>query len=120
MKVLIVGAGGQGGPCASILARDDDVDEIRLVDLDGATAEKVAAKINSKKIKTGQVNATRVDEVANAAEGVDLIYEFVIPWMAPYVMKAALKVGANYEILLLIYLLGPVVKGPIFVLGQRI
>jgi len=25
MKVLIVGAGGQGAPCASILARDKDV-----------------------------------------------------------------------------------------------
>mgnify|MGYP002582694727 CR=1 FL=1 len=33
MKVLIVGAGGQGGACASILARQEAVEEIRLVDL---------------------------------------------------------------------------------------
>lgn len=32
-KVLIVGAGAQGGPCASILARDEDVSEIMLSDI---------------------------------------------------------------------------------------
>ena len=51
MKVLIVGAGGQGGPCASILARDNTVEEIRLADLDLSVAQKVADKINSAKIK---------------------------------------------------------------------
>ena len=30
MKVMIVGAGGQGGACASILARQDAIEEIRL------------------------------------------------------------------------------------------
>lgn len=40
MKVLIVGAGGQGGSCASILARQDMIDEIRLVDLKEETAKK--------------------------------------------------------------------------------
>jgi len=33
-KVLIVGAGAQGGPCASVLAGDEDVAEIRLGDID--------------------------------------------------------------------------------------
>ena len=33
-KVLIVGAGAQGAPCASILARDKDVSEIVLGDID--------------------------------------------------------------------------------------
>ena len=41
MKVLIVGAGGQGGSCASILARQDMIDEIRLVDLKEETAKKL-------------------------------------------------------------------------------
>jgi len=96
MKVLIVGAGGQGGPCASILARDPDVDEIRLVDIDPAIAERVANKIGSDRIKTGAVNATVVEEVANAARGVDLVMDFVMPWMATYVMRGALQAGANY------------------------
>jgi len=27
-KILVIGAGGQGGPCASILSRIEDVSEI--------------------------------------------------------------------------------------------
>lgn len=45
MKVLIVGAGGQGGACASILARQDAIEEIRLVDLKEETAKNIADHI---------------------------------------------------------------------------
>lgn len=96
MKILIVGAGGQGGPCASILSRDQSVDEIKLVDIDPAIAERVAFKIGSDKIKTGMVNATAVEEVAEAAQGMDVVMDFVMPWMAGYVMRGALNAGANY------------------------
>jgi len=41
-KVLIIGAGGQGGACASILARQNCIDEIRLADLiEGIAAEEM-------------------------------------------------------------------------------
>lgn len=96
MKVLIVGAGGQGGACASILARQEAVEEIRLVDLKEETAKAVADKIGSPKVKTGSVNATDPDDVAKAAEGVDVVVDMVMPWMVTYVMKGALKAGANY------------------------
>lgn len=96
MKVLIVGAGGQGGPCASILSRDPTVEEIRLADLEIDIVEKVACKIGSTKIKKLQLNATNIEEVAQGAAGVDVVIDLVMPWMASYVMKAALKVGAHY------------------------
>lgn len=96
MKALIIGAGGQGGPCASILSRDKNVEEIRLYDIDPAAAEKVASKIGSDRMKTGAVNATDSDDVARAAEGVDVILDFVMPWMASHVMRGALKAGASY------------------------
>ena len=96
MKVLIVGAGGQGGSCASILARQDMIDEIRLVDLKEETAKKIADNIGSSKIKTGAVNATDPDDVTRAAEGVDAVIDMVMPWMVPYVMEGALKAKANY------------------------
>lgn len=96
MKVLIVGAGGQGGACASILARQKEVEEIRLVDLKEETAKSVADHIKSPKIKTGSVNALEPDDVAKAAEGVDVVIDMVMPWMVPYVMRGALKAKANY------------------------
>lgn len=96
MKILIVGAGLQGSVCASILARDDFADEILLADYDYSLVEKVMAKLDSKKIKGFQVDATKVDDVAALADGCDIIMDFVMPWMATYVMKAALKVNAHY------------------------
>lgn len=96
MKVIIVGAGGQGGACASILARQDCIDEIRLVDLKEETAKIVADQIGSPKIKAGAVNATDSGDVARAAAGVDVVIDMVMPWMVPYVMEGALKAKANY------------------------
>lgn len=96
MKVIIVGAGGQGGACASILARQDEIDEIRLVDLKEETAKAVADQIGSPKIKTGSVNATNSEDVARAAAGVDVVIDMVMPWMVPYVLKGALLAKANY------------------------
>ncbi len=96
MKVLIVGAGGQGGPCASILSRDESVEEIRLCDIDSATAERVASKIGCARLKTSIVDATVSEEVAEAARGTDVVMDFVMPWMASHVMKGALIAGAHY------------------------
>lgn len=96
MKVLIVGAGGQGGACASILARQAGIEEIRLVDLKEETAAAVAEHINRPIVTTGAVDATDPNSVAAAAEGVDVVVDMVMPWMATYVMKGALKANANY------------------------
>ena len=96
MKVLIVGAGGQGGACASILARQDAVKEIRLADLKESAAREVAEQIKSKKIVTDVVNATDSEDVARVAAGVDVVIDMVMPWMVPHVLKGALLAKANY------------------------
>jgi len=96
LKVLILGAGGQGGACASILSCQNEVSEIRIADLKIETAQAVANHINNSKVKAYQVNALDVEEIAKAAEGVDVIVDMVLPWMATYVMKGALKAKANY------------------------
>ena len=96
MKVLVLGAGGQGGPCASIMEKDPNVEEVRVYDLDAKVANAVKEKIGSDKIVAGTVDATKTAEIVKIAEGVDVIMDFVMPWMARYVMEAALQVGANY------------------------
>lgn len=83
-------------PVHQFLARQDMIDEIRLVDLKEETAKKIADNIGSSKIKTGAVNATDPDDVTRAAEGVDAVIDMVMPWMVPYVMEGALKAKANY------------------------
>ncbi|MDD4593274.1 MAG: saccharopine dehydrogenase NADP-binding domain-containing protein, partial [Parabacteroides sp.] len=96
MKVLVVGAGGQGAPCASVLARDNNIKEIRLADIDLNICKKVASKIGSPKIKPIQADASDVDEIADAAKGADVIIDLVTPIFFVNIMKAALRVNAHY------------------------
>jgi saccharopine dehydrogenase (NAD+, L-lysine-forming) len=98
MKVLIVGAGGQGGACASILARQEAVEQIRLVDLRAETAEEIRSQIvvGKEKIEVGAVDAMNPDDVAQHAKGMDIVADMVMPWMVPKVMQGALQAGAHY------------------------
>jgi lysine 6-dehydrogenase len=96
MKVLIVGAGGQGGACASILSRREDVDEIRLTDLKEETASRVKNQIGSDKLVAAALDATDSRAVAKAARGVDVVADTVLPFMARHVMEGALAAKAHY------------------------
>jgi lysine 6-dehydrogenase len=95
-KVFIIGAGAQGGPCASVLSRDDAVSEIVLGDIDLALADKVKAKVGGKKITTVKVDAGKVSDIEKAAEGADAIINLTLTAFNANIMQAALKVGAHY------------------------
>jgi saccharopine dehydrogenase (NAD+, L-lysine-forming) len=95
-KVLIVGSGGQGGPCASILARDKDVSEIVLGDIDLELANKVKNKIKSDKITTVKLDAGKVEDIKNAAKGAAAIINLTLVQFNANVMKAAVESGAHY------------------------
>ena len=95
-KVLIVGAGGQGGPCASILARDKDVAEIVLGDIDLELANRVKNKIKSDKITTVKLDAGKVEDIKHAARGVDVIINLTLIEFNANVMQAAVENGVHY------------------------
>lgn len=96
MKVMVMGAGGQGGPCASILSRDTEVNTIRLCDINLDLLKKVERRINSSKLTIQKVDATNIEEIAKAAEGMDVIIDLITPAFFTNVMKAALKAKVNY------------------------
>lgn len=96
MRAFIVGAGGQGGPCASILAHDNDVEKIILGDINVEAAQKVKEKIGSDKIEVVETNASSLKSIMENANGVDVIFDMVIPEFSPNVVQAALKAGAHY------------------------
>ena len=62
-RVLIVGAGAQGGPCASILARDEETSEVVLGDIDLDLANKVKEKIGSEKVTTTRLDAGKIEDI---------------------------------------------------------
>ena len=95
-KVLVVGAGGQGGPCASILARDKGVSEVILGDIDLDLANKVKNKINSDKITAIKLDAGKVEDIETAAKGVDVVINLTLLEFALNIMKVALNSGIPY------------------------
>jgi saccharopine dehydrogenase-like NADP-dependent oxidoreductase len=96
MKVLVVGAGAQGGPCASILSRDKTVSKIVLGDIDLSLANEVKEKLRSDKITTVKVDAGDMADIEKAAKGVDVIINLTLTAFDVNIMKTALKVGAHY------------------------
>jgi saccharopine dehydrogenase (NAD+, L-lysine-forming) len=95
-KVLIVGAGGQGGPCASILARDKDVTEIVLGDIDIELTNKVKSKIKSDKITAVELDAGKIEDIEVAAKGADVIINLTLIKFNDNIKQAAVENGAHY------------------------
>lgn len=95
-KALIVGAGAQGGPCASILARDEDISEIVLGDIDLNLANRVRDRIKGGKIRTVKVDASSVESIEAAAKGVDVIINLTLLQFDFNVIQAAVRSGAHY------------------------
>jgi saccharopine dehydrogenase-like NADP-dependent oxidoreductase len=96
MKVLVIGAGAQGGPCVAILSKDPDVEEIILGDIDIALATRVKDKISSPKVTAQKLDAGDVNEIQRVAKGVDIIITLTLTAFNDNIMKAALAVGAHY------------------------
>jgi saccharopine dehydrogenase-like NADP-dependent oxidoreductase len=95
-KILVVGAGGQGGPCASILARDKDVTEIVLGDIDIELANRVKKKIKSDKITAVKLDAGKVEDIKSAARGADVIINLTLVQFNDNIRQAAVESGAHY------------------------
>ena len=95
-KILVIGAGTQGGPCATILARDKSVSQIVLSDIDIDLANRVKRRINSEKINTLKLDANNINEIAKAASGFDIIINLTLCRFNKNIMEAALQSGIHY------------------------
>jgi saccharopine dehydrogenase (NAD+, L-lysine-forming) len=95
-KVLVVGAGAQGGPCVSILAGEESITEIRLGDINDELAKQVADKVGDSKIQPIKLDASNKAEIVRAAEGVDIIMNFTLLKFNDIIMQAALEAQTYY------------------------
>lgn len=96
IKVLIVGAGCQRAPCASILSRDRNIAETVLADIDLDLANKIKGEVGSNKISAMKFTAEKVEEIERAAKGADAIINLILPQFNSNIMEAALNSGAQY------------------------
>ena len=95
-KFLVIGAGGQGGPCASILAGDEQVSDVRLGDINFELASKVAEKINNSKIEPLKLDASRIEEIIDAAAGMDAVINLTLIDFNDAILRAALANKTHY------------------------
>ncbi|UCE15326.1 MAG: saccharopine dehydrogenase NADP-binding domain-containing protein [Candidatus Bathyarchaeota archaeon] len=99
MKILIVGAGAQGSIIATETAKDPEVSEIRLSDIDLGKARQLAERLKSNKVRTLRVDASRIDDVTRAARDVNVIVN-TTTWNLQFnlnIMEASLNVGSHYQ-----------------------
>jgi len=87
---------GQGDPCASILARDKDVSEVVLGDIDMDLANKARNKIRSDKVTAVKLDAGKVEDIKNAGRGADVIINLTLIQLNANVTQAAVENGAHY------------------------
>jgi len=96
MKILVMGVGGQGAPCASILSKDPETELIKVGDINVDALEKVRKKINSPKLTIEEVDASNPNSVAEAAKGMDAIIDLVTPTFFMNVMEGARIAKVHY------------------------
>lgn len=100
MKILVQGCGAQGSSIAALLAKEEDVELLICADIDLKTAKRAADRV--KALKTGvEVRAERADaskheDVARVANGVDIIFNATFPKFNIPILEACLDVGAHY------------------------
>jgi len=95
-KILLIGAGAQGGPCASILSREKKISEIVLGDINLELAKRVSKKIGSEKVTTIKLDASKTEEVEKASKGADAVINLTLTAYDMNIMKATLLSGAHY------------------------
>ena len=97
MRVAILGAGGTIAPViVRDLARSEEVDDLRLLDLDASRAEAVAEGFGEGKASAAGTDARDDSALARAVEGCDVLVNSASYRINLEAMRACLAAGAHY------------------------
>jgi len=94
-KILLLGVGAQGSTVAKRMNDEPNVSEIICADYDEAAVKEMERTL--EKASALKLDATRVENIVQAAQGVDLIVNALPIVLAPYALEAALEAGVNYQ-----------------------
>lgn len=98
-KVLIIGAGGVGTVVAHKMAGLPEVfSEILLASRTKSKCDAIAARINSKNLRTAQVNADDVPQLVELIRSFkpDIVVNVALPYQDLTIMDACLETGVSY------------------------
>lgn len=94
-KIMILGTGAQGSTVAQRMDEEPNVGEIICADYDKKAVDELVKII--KKGRGIQVDASRIENIVEAAQGVDLIVNALPLAFGPNVLEAALLTKTNYQ-----------------------
>jgi len=94
-KLLLLGAGAQGSTVAKRMNEEPNVSEIICADYDEAAVKEMERTL--KKATALKLDATKVENVVQAAQGVDLMVNALPIVLTPNALKAALEAKVNYQ-----------------------
>lgn len=98
-RVLIIGAGGVGNVVVKKCAMNPDVfSDIMLASRTLSKCEAIANEIGGNRVKTAQVDADNVPELAQLIESYrpDLVINVALPYQDLPIMDACLQTGVHY------------------------
>lgn len=96
MKTMVLGVGAVGSVAAEVLANSVEFEQVILADMNLERAKRVEKKISNDRVTVKKVDASDVDGMAKAFQGIDLVLNGVIPRFNLGIMDACLKAKANY------------------------
>ena len=96
MKTMVLGVGAVGSVAAEVLANSGEFEQVVLADMNLERAKRVEKKISNDKVIVKKVDASDVDGMAKAFQGIDLVLNGVIPRFNLGIMDACLKAKASY------------------------
>jgi saccharopine dehydrogenase (NAD+, L-lysine-forming) len=94
-KLLLLGAGAQGSTVAKRMNEEPTVCEIICADYDEKAVKEMERTL--EKATALKLDATRVENIVQAAEGVDLMVNALPIVLAPNALAAALEARVNYQ-----------------------
>ena len=96
MKTVVLGVGAVGSVAADLLANSEEFDSVVLADIDLEKAQKMEKRIANDKVSSMKLDATNVEQMAQAFKGVDIVLNNVIPRFNFAIMDACLMAKASY------------------------
>ena len=97
MKILVLGAGRMGyGAAFDLIHNSPEVEAVTVADYDLSKVERLAAQINSPKIRTKQIDAANYTDVVALMRGHDAAISCVNYLFNLELSKAAIETGTNF------------------------
>lgn len=94
-RLLILGVGAQGSTVAKLMNKEPGVSEIICADYDERAVKEMEKSLD--KVTALQLDASRIENIVKAAEGVDLIINALPITFGQNVLTAALEAKVNYQ-----------------------